>query len=163
MPGCLILSSGLPCGHHGAKHLHGPIAGLRLWGLLAGSCVSYGGFLCNLFFFETASPRLGGLRVSNMLGYALNEASLCLFFWVEVSGRRVPSLEAAFRNLRWLEREAGELLGVFFSAKIDRRSLFTPPYLYTAPLRKSFPTSGFYELVVSPLVGGLTLARNGCA
>lgn len=72
-------------------------------------------------------------------------------------------MESLFRNLRWLEREAAELLGLFFEAKVDRRSLFTPPYLYTAPLRKAFPTGGFYELVMSPLAGGLTLVRNGCA
>jgi NADH:ubiquinone oxidoreductase subunit C len=36
--------------------------------------------------------------------------------------------------------------GIFYLAKRDRRALFLVPLLYWAPLRKSFPASGFYEL-----------------
>jgi hypothetical protein len=163
MPGALVLAANSGLGQHPARHLYILVSYLRAWAALSRSCVAYGGFLCGLFFFETISPAAKGLALTTALGYSFNEPSSTIFFWAGLGGRVAPSLEAVFRNLRWLEREASEMLGLFFTSKVDRRSLFTPPYLYTAPLRKSFPTGGFYELVVSPLGGGLTLVRNGCA
>jgi NADH:ubiquinone oxidoreductase subunit C len=58
----------------------------------------------------------------------------------------LPSAEGLFRNARWLEREAAEAYGLFFLGKRDRRALFTVPLLYNSPLRKKYPTIGFYEI-----------------
>lgn len=35
---------------------------------------------------------------------------------------------------------------VWFTSKRDRRALFLVPLLYWGPLRKAYPTSGFFEL-----------------
>lgn len=55
----------------------------------------------------------------------------------------------------------GELLGVFFLNKRDRRVVFTLPLFYHAPLRKFFPMGGFYELVLCPFTLKLTFASIG--
>ena len=60
--------------------------------------------------------------------------------------RGLASIETWYRNARWLERESGEMLDVWFAAKRDRRALFLVPLLYWAPLRRVFPVSGFFEL-----------------
>ena len=59
-------------------------------------------------------------------------------------------MELLFRNARWLEREAGEFFGFFFTHKADRRALFTIPLFYGAPLRRRYPTVGFYEIFFCP-------------
>jgi hypothetical protein len=37
------------------------------------------------------------------------------------------------------------MLGVFFANKVDRRSSFLPQMRALKPLKKTSPTSGFYE------------------
>lgn len=59
-------------------------------------------------------------------------------------------MEALFRNAKWLEREASEMHGWFFSLKRDRRVLFLIPVFFLTPLKKSFPVAGFYELLLCP-------------
>jgi Ni,Fe-hydrogenase III component G len=66
-------------------------------------------------------------------------------------GKKVHSLESFFRNGRWLEREAGEMVGVVFIGKRDRRGLFGLPVFYLNPLRKAFPTGGVFDLGLCPL------------
>lgn len=56
------------------------------------------------------------------------------------------SLECCFRNARWLEREVGEMLNVWFKGKRDRRALFLVPLLYWGVLRRYFPAGGFFEV-----------------
>lgn len=63
----------------------------------------------------------------------------------------MSSSEAFFRNARWLEREAGEMTGVFFMGKRDRRTLFGLPVFYSNPLRKAFPVGGVFDLGLCPL------------
>lgn len=70
--------------------------------------------------------------------------------WFQV-GPEVASGEAFFRNCRWLEREAGEMGGIHFLGKRDRRSLFGLPVFYANPLRRAFPTGGFFDLGLCPL------------
>ena len=63
------------------------------------------------------------------------------------------SVETLFRNARWLERETAEMFGLFYQGKRDRRALFTMPLFYLAPLRKSYPSTGLYELALCPILG----------
>lgn len=58
----------------------------------------------------------------------------------------IYSGEVIFRNLRWLEREVGEMFDLWYSGKRDRRALFLVPLLYWGPLRRGFPLGGFFEL-----------------
>lgn len=66
-------------------------------------------------------------------------------------GTVVSSSEAFFRNARWLEREAGEMTGVFFRGKRDKRTLFGLPVFYSNPLRKAFPVGGVFDLGLCPI------------
>jgi len=75
--------------------------------------------------------------------------------WFQL-GPRAASGEAFFRNCRWLEREAGEMGGVSFLGKRDRRTLFGLPVFYSNPLRRAFPTGGFFDLGLCPLTHKLT-------
>jgi hypothetical protein len=72
------------------------------------------------------------------------------FLVIQLGGRPFSS-EAFFRNGRWLEREAGEMAGVFFIGKRDRRTLFGLPIYYANPLRKAFPVGGLFDLGLCPL------------
>lgn len=66
-------------------------------------------------------------------------------------GNKVASSEAFFRNARWLEREAGEMAGIFFKGKRDKRTLFGLPVFYSNPIRKAFPVGGLFDLGLCPL------------
>jgi hypothetical protein len=74
----------------------------------------------------------------------------------------LSSAELLWPALRWQERECADMLGVFFVNKRDRRSLFLPSLIGLSPLRRSTPTSGFFELSSAPAVG-LVLRRLGSA
>ena len=58
----------------------------------------------------------------------------------------INSIEFFFKNASWLEREVSDFFNIFFKNKKDRRTLFSIPLIYSAPLKKSFPTNGFYEI-----------------
>lgn len=68
----------------------------------------------------------------------------------------VASIETLYRNARWLERESGEMSDLWFTQKRDRRALFLVPLLYWGPLRRAFPTSGFFDLRLSAQGAKLT-------
>ena len=72
------------------------------------------------------------------------------YFLFAAVGAGYRSIELLFRNARWLEREAGEFFGFFFLHKADRRTLFTIPLFYGAPLRRRYPAVGFYEIFFCP-------------
>lgn len=71
-------------------------------------------------------------------------------------GNGGASSESHFRNARWLEREAADMVGVGFLQKRDRRTLFGLPVFYSSPLRKVFPTGGVFDLGLCPLTHKLT-------
>jgi NADH:ubiquinone oxidoreductase subunit C len=73
-------------------------------------------------------------------------------FSLQLKRGLTSSIEALFRNARWLEREATDFFGFFFSGKSDRRSLFTLPLFYNAPFRRKYPAVGFYELFFCPIL-----------
>jgi len=84
-------------------------------------------------------------------GFTLLAASL--------RGGYFSSVESLWGAIAWQERELGEMLGVTILKKRDSRALFLSPLLHAAPLRKSFPTAGFYELLRSPLSESLAYVR----
>lgn len=71
-----------------------------------------------------------------------------LFIFTLINKFTIGSVEKLFRNAKWLERETFDFFNVFFKNKKDRRSLFTIPIFYESPLKKKFPTVGFYELFI---------------
>lgn len=68
----------------------------------------------------------------------------------------LPSLEAAFPNAGWLEREAGEMYGLRFSPKGDARNLLLDYSMVENPMCRSFPCVGEYEVFYNPLEEGLS-------
>lgn len=67
-------------------------------------------------------------------------------FSVQVNERLpVPSLTKIFLSAGWLEREAWDRFGVFFTLHGDLRRILTDYGFSGFPLRKDFPLSGFIE------------------
>lgn len=68
----------------------------------------------------------------------------------------INSITELFLNANWLEREASELHGIFFSGKKDVRNLMLPYGDTSAPMKKSFPSVGlreiFYDSITDTLI-----------
>jgi len=71
---------------------------------------------------------------------------------------RPKTLEKIWPSISWQEREVEEMVGASFYHKRDSRSLFLLPMFLLTPLKKTFPTSGFYELSRC-YFGGYTFIR----
>jgi len=59
----------------------------------------------------------------------------------------IDSITNIFRASNWLEREVWDFYGVFFTQHNDLRRILTDYGFEGFPLRKSFPLSGFTELM----------------
>jgi NADH-quinone oxidoreductase subunit C len=58
----------------------------------------------------------------------------------------VPSITGVYSAAGWFEREAWDLLGIYFSDHADLRRLLTDYGFEGHPLRKDFPLTGYVEL-----------------
>ena len=58
----------------------------------------------------------------------------------------VPSVAGLFSSAIWLEREAWDMYGIFFSDHPDLRRLLTDYGFEGHPLRKDFPLTGYVEV-----------------
>ena len=86
--------------------------------------------------------------VTNSLQQNINKNALN---WTSLS-----SITELFSNANWLEREAAEMHGIFFSGKKDLRNLELPYGDTSAPLKKSFPSIGVKEVFYDSTTGFLT-------
>ena len=59
----------------------------------------------------------------------------------------INSISTIFNASNWLEREIWDFYGIFFSQHNDLRRILTDYGFEGFPLRKSFPLSGFTELM----------------
>ena len=60
------------------------------------------------------------------------------------------SVAQLFSSARWLEREVSELFGVQLLGMVDRRNLLLQYGETSAPLKKSYPSIGWYEIFYLP-------------
>jgi len=58
----------------------------------------------------------------------------------------IASLTGVFKSANWYEREAYDMVGVFFSGHPDLRRMLTDYGFDGHPLRKDFPMTGYVEL-----------------
>lgn len=61
-------------------------------------------------------------------------------------GISVNTIFDLFKSADWLEREAFDMFGIYFSNHPNFRRILTDYGFKGHPLRKDFPVSGFYEL-----------------
>lgn len=92
------------------------------------------------------------IQYSPVLWYLFKnfESDKLFVFILQSKKKQYKSIELLFRNAKWMEREVSEFFGFFFLNKSDRRCLFTIPLFYNFPLRKKYPTQGFYEIFFCP-------------
>jgi NADH-quinone oxidoreductase subunit C len=58
----------------------------------------------------------------------------------------VPSINDIHPSANWYEREVFDMFGVMFSGHPDLRRILTDYGFRGYPLRKDFPTTGYYEV-----------------
>ena len=58
----------------------------------------------------------------------------------------IPSISALYQSAGWLEREAWDMFGIFFSDHPDLRRILTDYGFEGHPLRKDFPLTGYTEV-----------------
>ncbi len=121
---------------------------------LIGSIVKQSSISCYMFYF------LG--FYDNLTTKSQHYTSTLLYFFVPLYSYlplgavvvpsspsinyRPKTLENIWPGIAWQEREVEEMVGASFYHKRDSRSLFLLPMFLLTPLKKTFPTSGFYEL-----------------
>jgi len=65
------------------------------------------------------------------------------------------SVSQLFSSARWLEREVSELFGIQLLGMLDRRNLLLQYGETSSPLKKSYPSVGWYEIFYLPIYNTL--------
>ncbi len=100
--------------------------------------------LCDICGVDFPDRALRFEVVYNLLGMALNQR-IRLKVAIE-DEQLVPSATAIFSSAGWWEREAWDLVGIYFSDHPDLRRILTDYGFDGHPLRKDFPLTGYVEL-----------------
>ena len=59
----------------------------------------------------------------------------------------INSIEEIYFNCSWFEREISEMFNINFKYKKDTRNLLLPYLDKTFPLKKKYPTCGYYNIL----------------
>jgi hypothetical protein len=106
----------------------------------------------NILFYNSLLIKNNSISIKNSINYffLINDF---LYSFSTVISNKIRSLDNLFFNLKWQERECREFLGINFEHKCDNRSLFLWNTFIGNPLKKDFPTMGFFELVNKYKIG----------
>jgi len=72
----------------------------------------------------------------------------------------VRSLDSIYLNLNWVEREIGEMFGIFYKFKLDSRKLLLDYSKQEYPLLKTYPCEGYNEVFYSLLDNQVIFNKN---
>ena len=106
----------------------------------------------NIFFYNSIFINNKKINITNILNYFFIFDNQ-LFSITSNVFNNFNSFETYFFNLKWQERECREFLGINFFNKNDNRSLFLWNNFIGYPLKKDFPTVGFFELINKYKIG----------
>ena len=117
----------------------------------------YGCQFIDIFGYEipttcsmSQEQRFSAINVHNFHSLR-NQDRLLVFTHSTTKSSFVCSISELFSAGNWLEREAHEMHGVFFSGKKDIRNLMLQYGDSSSPLKKSFPSIGLREMFYDPI------------
>lgn len=87
--------------------------------------------------------------IYNLLSIRFNTRIKIKIFITEL--QPIDSIINIYKTSNWLEREAWDMFGIFFSNHPDLRRILTDYGFEGYPLRKDFPLSGFLEVYYNEL------------
>ena len=120
------------------------------------SFLGFNSWLVDLGCYETVFFFKSNVKTTQILWSLYLVGGVKLLTLSYSKNSKTQSQEKLFRNAKWLEREASEMNGWFFENKRDRRVLFLIPVFFSTPLKKSFPTGGFFEILLCPFSNKLS-------
>lgn len=135
---------------HLDKHVHDLTLKLKL------SFAAFGSCLLDISCYEIQQINKTAKVICH--AWSINTSRHLTLTWS--STKSCISIESLYFNAKWLEREAAEMSGWFFLKKRDRRVLFLIPVLFNAPLNKTYPVGGFFDLLLCPLTNKLTFKHQ---
>lgn len=106
-----------------------------------------------ILFYESMFIHKSKLNYNSILSnyYIINNRVLKIS--INTKNEKINSIENIFGNSRWLEREAKEFFNINYKNKSDNRSLYLWSGFLGNPLKKNYPTIGFFEISVKYKLG----------
>lgn len=110
-------------------------------------------FLFFILFYESIFISKSKLKYNSILSnyYIINNKMLKIS--INSKNEKINSIENIFGNSRWAEREAKEFFNINYNNKSDNRSLYLWSGFLGNPLKKNYPTIGFFEISVKYKLG----------
>lgn len=110
-------------------------------------------FLFFILFYESVFINKSKLNYNSILSnyYIINNKILKIS--INTKNEKINSIENIFGNSRWIERESKEFFNINYSNKSDNRSLYLWSGFLGNPLKKNYPTIGFFEISVKYKLG----------
>ena len=87
-------------------------------------------------------------------------SSQCFIVLYNKELKQISSVQFFFKSANWLEREAWDLYGLGFEGNCNLNRLLTDYGFKNFPLKKTFPLSGFEEIIYSNLFKKLKTNTN---
>ena len=110
-------------------------------------------FLFFIVIYETIINNNGRVSYNKLANNFFNINDKVVKITVNIKKEKLSSMDSLFGNAKWLEREVREFFNMNYLNKTDNRSLFLWSGFLGNPLKKNYPTIGFFELSVKYKLG----------